>query len=50
MGVKNWIDSVFKGENKADILKDGIKAKDLLPILKRENAYGLDRFQPLITF
>jgi hypothetical protein len=50
MGVKNWIDSVFSGDKKEDVLKNGIKAKELLPILKSKNAYGLDRFKSLVTF
>lgn len=31
-------------------LKDSYKAKDLLPILEKHNAYGLDRIKSLITF
>ena len=50
VGVKNWIDSVFSGDKKEDVLKNGIKAKELLPILKSKNAYGLDRFKSLVTF
>jgi len=31
-------------------LKDEYKAKDLLPILEKNNAYGFERFKSLITF
>ena len=49
-GVDSWMNSTFNEKEKASILKNGIKAKDLLPILKKKSAYGLDRFQSLITF
>ena len=31
-------------------LKDSYKAKDLLPILERENAYGVQQFKQLVSF
>ena len=42
LGVKYWMK-----ENK---VKEGISAEDLLPILEKTNAYGLDSFKKLITF
>jgi hypothetical protein len=30
--------------------RNPIKAKDLLPILKKNNAYGYDKIKSLITF
>ena len=42
LGVKDWMQS-----NK---VKEGIKAIDLLPILEKTNAYGLQSFKKLITF
>ena len=50
LGVKNWIDNTFENDKKADVLKNGIKAKELLPILEKTNAYGLDKFKSLISF
>ena len=41
-GVKEWMSS-----NKID---EGITAKELLPILEKTNAYGLNKFKQLITF
>lgn len=41
-GVREWMK-----DNKID---EGITAKELLPILERTNAYGLDKFKKLITF
>lgn len=43
IGVKNWME-----QNK--IKKSEYKAKDLLPLLEKTNAYGLDKFKSLITF
>jgi hypothetical protein len=43
LGVKSWMEQ-------NNITVESIKAKDLLPILKKTNAYGLERFQNLITF
>jgi hypothetical protein len=42
-GVKQWM-----AQN--GIKKESYKAKDLLPILEKTNAYGLDRFKKLIAF
>ena len=42
LGVKQWM-----SENKID---EGIKASELLPILIKTNAYGLEKFKKLITF
>ena len=41
MGVKNWM-----SEN--NILVEKIKAKDLLPLLEKTNAYGYQKFKSLI--
>ena len=43
MGVKSWMQS-------NGITKDEIKASELLPLLEKSNAYGLDKFKSLITF
>jgi hypothetical protein len=43
MGVKSWM-----SQNNISVEK--ITAKDLLPILKKSNAYGLERFKQLLTF
>jgi hypothetical protein len=50
IGVNNWIDSVFDQNQKKTILKKGIKAKDLLPILQKNNAYGFEKFKSLVNF
>ena len=42
IGVKSFIDS--------HRLKESYKAKDLLPILEKNRAYGLEKFKSLITF
>ena len=49
-GVQSFIDSNFSGEEKKKVETKGIKAKDLLPILKKNNAYGFDKFNSLINF
>ena len=40
----------FKVENNKTIEVNPIKAKDLLPLLEKNNAYGIERFRSLITF
>ena len=42
-GCKSWMEQ-------NNITKEKIKAKDLLPILEKTNAYGLESFKKLITF
>ena len=42
IGVKSFI--------QANDLKESYKAKDLLPILEKKNAYGLERFKALCKF
>jgi predicted peroxiredoxin len=42
-GVKNWME-----QNGIKVEK--IKAIDLMPILKKTNAYGFERFKSLVTF
>lgn len=49
-GVNSWMQQVFIEKERAKIADKGIKASDLLPLLKKNSAYGLDRFQSLITF
>jgi hypothetical protein len=43
-------ESGAKGFMQKHNLKDSYKAKDLLPILEKNNAYGVDKFKQLITF
>jgi len=43
MGCKSWMQ-----ENGINV--DEIKASELLPILKKSNAYGYDQFKKLVTF
>ena len=43
MGVKSWMQS-------NGIKKESYKASELLPLLEKTNAYGLERFKQLITF
>jgi len=42
-GVKQWMEQ-------NNIKKESYKASELLPLLEKTNAYGLDRFKKLITF
>jgi len=42
-GVKSWM-------QQNNIKKESFKAKELLPLLVKTNAYGLDKFKSLITF
>jgi hypothetical protein len=49
-GVKSWMDQVFNDAERKTISEKGIKAKDLLPILRKNSAYGLDRFEKMIAF
>ena len=49
-GVRQWVDSVFSEKEKATILKNGIKAVDLLPLLKKNSAFGLGKFESLLAF
>ena len=51
MGCADWLASTFPDENKReDIIENGISAKDILPILKKKDAYGLSSFEKLVTF
>ncbi len=43
MGVKNFIEQ-------NGLKKSKYKASELLPILQKNNAYGLEKFKTLITF
>lgn len=40
----------FKVENDKTVEVNPIKAKDLLPLLEKSNAYGIERFRSLLTF
>jgi len=53
LGCKNFMEQnniPFKIEDGKLIEVNPIKAKDLLPILEKNNAYGLSRFKQLIKF
>ena len=53
LGCKNFMEQngiPFKFEDGKLIEVKPIKAKDLLPILEKNNAYGLSRFKQLINF
>ena len=43
LGVRDWM-------QRHNITTEKIKAKDLLPLLRKYDAYGLERFEKLITF
>ena len=43
LGVKNWM-----AENK--MTKESYKASELLPILEKTNAYGVEKFKKLVAF
>ena len=43
IGVKSWM-------QQNNIKTENIRAEDLLPILKKTNAYGFEKFKSLITF
>jgi len=47
-GVKNWIESNIPEKIRESVVKNGIKAKDLLPLLEKTDAYGLSKFKTLI--
>jgi hypothetical protein len=49
-GVNSWMKKVFNQKDFDNAVKNGIKAKDLLPILKSHDAYGYDKFKSLINF
>ena len=49
-GVKSWMDNTFTATEKADILKNGITAEKLFPILKLKQAYGFEKFESLVAF
>jgi hypothetical protein len=50
LGVADWMGKNFSEKERTKILDKGIKAIELLPILEKTNAYGLERFKKLITF
>jgi len=50
LGVNSWMQSQFNEKERAIIIEKGIKAKELLPILVKSNAYGIDRFKKLVKF
>ena len=47
LGINEWMKKTFNPKELKDILANGIKAKDLFPILKKNQAYGLEKFQSL---
>ena len=47
-GVKNWIEANIPENIRESVVKNGIKAKDLIPLLEKTDAYGLSRFKALI--
>jgi hypothetical protein len=52
-GVRSWMSQnaiEFDVVDDNTIERKPIKAKDLLPILKKTNAYGYEKFKSLITF
>jgi hypothetical protein len=53
MGCRQFMDSIgikYQVIGNETIEDKKIKAKDLLPILEKANAYGLDRFKKLIDW
>jgi hypothetical protein len=53
LGVREFMRSneiPFKVEDDKTVEVDPIKASELLPILRKKGAYGLERFEKLITF
>ena len=44
------MDSNFDEKTRELVTKKGIKADKLLPILKRTNAYGYEKFNQLVNF
>jgi hypothetical protein len=53
LGVRSWMESnksPYDVVDKDTVEKTPMKAVDLLPILEKTNAYGVERFKKLITF
>ena len=53
MGCRSWLTAnniPFDVVDGNAVEKEPIKAKDLLPLLQKTGAYGLDKFKSLITF
>jgi hypothetical protein len=50
LGVNSWMQSQFNEKERTAIMEKGMKAKDLLPILEKTNAYGIERFKKLVKF
>jgi len=50
--VNNWSEKAiqFTVSDGKLIEKSPIKAKDLLPLLEKSNAYGIEKFKSLINF
>lgn len=48
-GVKNWIETNIPSNIRAKVINNGIKVKDLVPLLEKTDAYGLSKFKALIT-
>jgi hypothetical protein len=49
-GIESWINQNFDNNQRESVLESGITAKDLLPILREKNAYGLAQFEKLISW
>lgn len=52
-GCRNWMlnnNIPFKVVGDDTVELKPIKAKELLPILEKSNAYGVERFKSLVTF
>jgi len=49
-GIKDWMGKVFNEKELSQVERNGIKAKDLFPLLKKHNAYGYEKFNKLVTF
>jgi len=43
MGVKSWMEQ-------NNITKEVMRADELLPLLKKTNAYGVEKFEKLVKF
>ena len=53
LGCRQWLDAnkiPYKIEGESTVEVKPISAKDLLPLLEKSGAYGLDRIKSLITF
>ena len=49
-GCRSWIEANIPTKDRPKVIANGIKAKDIFPILQKTNAYGFEKFKLLITF